>query len=94
MSKENQLSEKQLLPILQFTQRLAEIIRDHKRDFKFEVKYDSTNYYVTYSFDIALELGRYKADLTMCYDEVKAEEENDYDDLINQLNHIEKVIKI
>lgn len=94
MSKEQQLTEEQLLPILQFTQRLAELIRDHRRDFKFEVKYNSDNWLVTYSFDIGLDLGRYQAEISFYYDEVKAEDENDYSDLIEQLNHIEKVIKL
>lgn len=47
-----------------------------------------------YHFTIDLALGEYTADLTYWYDEVAADEKNDWNDLVQQLNHIKNVINV
>lgn len=90
MSKE-ELDEKQLLPVLGFCQALNELIRDYKRRFGFTIEHDSEEKTTTYKFTIDLELGQYTAELYYYYDEVEGEK-NDWNDLVQQLNHIKKVI--
>lgn len=93
MNKENeQLNEKQLLPILGFCQALNELIRDYKRRFEFTIEHNSDEWTTTYHFTIDLALGEYTADLTYWYDEVAADEKNDWNDLVQQINHIKNVI--
>jgi hypothetical protein len=84
------LTEKQLLPILQFTERLILITHEYKRSVDIGVKYNSENYSVRYILDVELTLGKYQAVLELFYDET--ENKNDWEDLTRQLEQLEKVI--
>jgi len=86
------LKEADLLPVLRFYQKLTEMVRDYKHRFDFTVKYDSKSYLVTYSFDVELELGNYKADLSLYYDEEQLGKQNDWKQLNADLNQLERII--